>query len=763
MPLVKDLHAREDAEDTDKFGDGADDVIDVTDPWAQFEREQEEAEQRAKVKKGTTAVVKHQSIWENKYLVMLRLWVRNSKVLKYIWNMIKKCWQSMPSTQKKVYPSIYKPGKSADFGGDDDDDDGVVGESKKSNQGGADGAEAGGEGSGGGGEMGLVPLSGGSSTKSLKANTPKGDGGKLKVKPGSATPGERPSTGDDDSDKDLENNDGGDDAEEETRLLPVDPSTLSFDKALTGGYLNRKELIALGSWFGGLFFVMMFGVTLSLAGAGPVWMGHILWVATIMFICTMVPVVKYFNTYTFDEYMWAMVCFVGLFHFIFCLTFFLTHLEADPGRVGSLWMLNFFLYYPVFLYISFEIYRWYDSGFVFREIDTNRDGRFSIWEILNYLRAAPVLIAVVILFNWQLYVWVSFTVGQVATLLLILAVVAYIYLRDWATNDFYLSPELSILGGYAINLTIFITFCVAIFSTGNPIFPASVCCFTIMFRFLTRVVHRLSLADRDAMIFFSPFVMPVYSYDSQHHDVIDEAHIILNIFYIMVTGVIWGCLMAIFYYPIDIGVALASCFLLGIAALVALAVSHMPMQLAKSACMLTSEAIVEAANAAREKFLDRKLPLNMEMRDWHGEAPPVDEEAEAEQREKKKTPLDRLKERSSLINALDVVNDVRSLKYVRNEHIEANVNVDDQDEYELRWYQQMWVDFKIFVKQTMEMVPMVNKTDDWKRHDQGTFGFKEAAQEMFIPGKGPLSFLCLDGFIYRQLAGLKDHVKYDKW
>jgi hypothetical protein len=367
-------------------------------------------------------------------------------------------------------------------------------------------------------------------------------------------------------------------------------------------------------------------------------------------------------------------------HFVYCLTFFLAYEKADIGQVGSLWTFDYFIYYPLFLYILFEVYRWYDSGYKFIDLDGNHDGRISFREALNYMRATPVLIVGVIMFNWQLYVWVNVLVGEIVTLLLIIAIIAYVYLRDWAMNDFYLTPELLILGGYAIKLTLFITFCISFFGSDNPIFAISVFCFTLMFQRCLVVGQKIATEGSETMFFFSPFVMPVYSYDSQKQDVINESELALSIFYCLMIGVVWGCFMAVFYYPVDIGVALACCFLLTIAALTALAVSYIPMQLAKASNMLTPDGIVEVANAAKEKFSERKLPINLEMKEWDtGHDHKIEEDVP-------KTPLDKLKDRTALSNAVDLINDVRALKYVREEKMVTDTEeLADVDEYEPKW------------------------------------------------------------------------------
>lgn len=708
MPLVKDLRGRDDAVDNDKFGN-SDDVIDATDPWAQYERDEEEeveakrAAIRAKKKAVTTTVAKKESIWKNKYVVgTLKCLKMCGRGVAQAYERVNTMTSSMTS---KVAPS--------DKYGIDDDEEGA-------------------------GDAG---------------DTEKGPGA-LVTKPGS-TKAKKPNQSGEGGGGDVENPDG--EEGEEDALVDVDVDALSFDQAMWGGYLNQQEYTLLTCWYGGLFMIFMFGLTLSLA-IQPAYIGQVIWVATITFVCTMVPIIKYFNTYTFDKYMWQLVKYVMLLHFLFCLIFFVAYLNADLGNVGSLWTFDYFIYYPLFVYILFEIYRWYDSDFKFTDLDGNHDGKISFKEALNYMRATPVLICGIIMFNWQLYIWVNVLVGEVVTLLLIIGVVAYIYFRDWATNDFYLSPELLILGGYAIKLVLFITFCVALFSSMNPIFAISVFCFTLMFQLMLSIGQKIAVDGLDTIFFFSPFVLPVYSYDAEHQDIVDESELALKIFYILMVGVTWGCFMTVFFYPINVGVALACCFLLTIAALTSLAVSNIPMQLAKASTMLNPDGIVECANAAKEKFSERKQPINLEMKEWDVGKGDVQEDTAVA-----KTPLEKLKDRTALSNAVDLINDVRALKYVREEQAATMTEeLADVDEYELKWHQQLWVDMKSGFKQLIEMVPIPQHTG-WNKHSQGTFGFKDAAMELLILGKGPLGFLGMEGMWYRFLMSCRDSPSWQRF
>ena len=130
-------------------------------------------------------------------------------------------------------------------------------------------------------------------------------------------------------------------------------SSMSFNRAAWTGNLTRAEYTALASWYGGMLLIMFYGITLSKTVV-PDYLGLLIWVIIVqhsityclpcenywvtfpqvsswLVICTVVPVLKYFNTYTFDDTMLFMVKFNLTFHFFFCLLFFVVTLQMDIG------------------------------------------------------------------------------------------------------------------------------------------------------------------------------------------------------------------------------------------------------------------------------------------------------------------------------------------------------------------------------------------------------------------------------------------------
>jgi hypothetical protein len=104
-----------------------------------------------------------------------------------------------------------------------------------------------------------------------------------------------------------------------------------------------------------------------------------------------------------------------------------------------------------------------------------------------------------------------------------------------------------------------------------------------------------------------------------------------------------------------------------------------PGKLAKAAALLNAESIIEVAGVAKEKFFERKQPLNLESTEEEDDDvyPVLTEEQERDMELAKerasKASLDKQKERQSITIAVDIINDTRSLKYVKQEHVESNI------------------------------------------------------------------------------------------
>ena len=113
-------------------------------------------------------------------------------------------------------------------------------------------------------------------------------------------------------------------------------------------------------------------------------------------------------------------------------------------------------------------------GYIIIALDQDGDGEVTMKEYIEYFQAYPAIFIMLVVLTWQFYVWIGNTLGKIFLILNFIGIGGYIFVRDWAINDFFLSPELSGIGSYVIKITVYITLLTSLFSSGNPVFSLSV-------------------------------------------------------------------------------------------------------------------------------------------------------------------------------------------------------------------------------------------------------------------------------------------------
>jgi hypothetical protein len=542
--------------------------------------------------------------------------------------------------------------------------------------------------------------------------------------------------------------------EEETGVVavsgPVRVSEMPFWSAVFAGYLTRSEYLALWSWFGGMFLIFIMGNVLA-ATSPPEYMGHVIWVATIILICTVVPIVKYFNTYVIDDTIKHFVYFLALIHVVFSFSFFGAALDGNADTVASLWMLDYLVYYPLFVYLGIQLYKWRDDGWIIEKLDKDGDGDVTWKEYVVYFQAYPVIFAGIVLLIFQMYVWVGVVIGNIGLLMLLTSMIGYIFARDWATNDFFLSENLTKAGDYVLQFIILVTFLTSLFYPDNPAFPLSVFFFTFVFRCASKIFGRVIVAEPDTVIFMSPFVMPVYSYNSSKNDIVNEEDLAKQIATILLAGALWGTFMAMFLYPVSVGVIVACVFLMIIFAIVSYAVSYVPLRMGDLAAMMSPETMMNAVNAALEKFDERRSPLETTMIGWEGgdiddyeeqDMLMLDEDrVDGGQKAMKKT-------RTALELATELIDDTRAMQYVRDDKPAKIINIEDEDEIVLPWYQKYWNQFVAQMKVIYESIFPPGLYKGYRKHSEALLSLTDMIAEALLTGRGPMGFVGLEGLWY---------------
>jgi hypothetical protein len=691
-PLV-DLKVREGA-DSDKFGSG-EGVIETDDPWAQFadEENEEDGEDASLVKKvkkkKKESSGERQGFMKHPCIVGFKEGFVANPVGKVIAQYLTNCFQFIKDRTKKS--KKIQPVKKYD----PDDPEGEKDSDRDEEEGEGEGA------------------------KQMEDDL------------------------DVDGEKDvLENDDDG----------PVKLEDMKFWAAVRGGYLTREEYIALGAWYTGLLLIMLMGIILSKI-MYPEFMGHLLWVGVIIVMFTFIPIVKYFNTYVIDETMKQFAVSACVIHFLFSICFFAAALDADIGIEASLWTLDWFFYYPVFVYLVIEGYTWRDQGYIIEKLDKDGDGDVTWEEYFEYFKFYPIIVILFILFVFQSYVWFGSLVGNLALLLFLAAGTFFIFVRDWAQNNFYLSEELTAIADKILTFILVITGLTSLFYPENPVFPLSVFFFTLLLKQGARIVARMMVAEPNTIIYISPYIMPIYSYDSRSNDLVEENLVAQRIIIFLVTGAIWGGCMATLLHPVSIGVGIATIFLMSIAAILATAVSHVPLQLGRLVFMMSPDVLVEAVKAASENFHERKKPLQTEIENFDAQMDFLDIDAQSVE----------AKRASAISLAAELIEDTRSLGYIRDDTKAKVIDIDDEEEEViLPWYKQYWLVITTQWGHFQQAIMPVDKLKGYKRHGESILTFSDMVAQSLLTGKGPYGFFGLDGLWYSlfKYAQTKPYLKF---
>ena len=725
-PLVKDLAMREGG-DADKFGNAAAGLLDDDDPWAALEaEEEEEVNTRPKtVPKKAARIVKERGGFMNHPFVLdTKEAFEESAIGKFLILWYGKLKEYL-AKRKAAYAKI-DPNAGADVEGG-------------SRPGTAEGEEEVGE----DGETRLVALKGEGE-----------EGGEL-----------------DEDGKPLE------DKMPESENLSIMP----FYSAVFGGYLTDAEYNALFSWYGGLFLVFLMGVVLGRT-VEPYYFGHVLWMIFFVFVFALVPVYKYFHTFEIDRTMKEMGVFALFFHLLFFLVWFsIFLLDTDVTIRGGIWVLLYFIYFPMILYLFVEMVKWRDNNYVLEPLDKDGDGDVSTKEYMEFFKFYPLFGVMMTILIGLVFAWVSSIVGTVMVLMLLVSLFGFPFVWDWATNDFFISPELSNIGEWLIRVTMFLTLMIAMFEPANPLFALSVFFFVFIIRCCLKVFAKVMIADSETLLFFSPYVMPIYSYDPKNNDVVDETPVAKQILYALIAALLWGCAMSVFLYPVNVGVGVACLFLLIVTSVVVAAVSFVPLQLGKYASMLGTDVIREAAASAHEKFEERKLPLELAMPDfdkkkeaanvrahededdWDGEnkkkratATKKKEELEAKVAPVFKSQFDKDIAKSSVTLGMELVDNTRALTHVRDDGPGTVVDIMDEKEKVYGFFMKLVI---MAYDTAGKFFQAMTTKKGWQVHSESQFHFSDMVAEAILTGKGSFGFMGAEGMWFKLFKYAKEQPK----
>jgi hypothetical protein len=554
--------------------------------------------------------------------------------------------------------------------------------------------------------------------------------------------------------------------------------------AFLSNKLPRRDYMTVGAGLMGMLLVMVMGCVLN-AVVNPSWLGPTVWMAIWIFVCTAVPIIKYFHVYEIDFTMKCFAITAGFFHFMFCVCFFGAALNGDAGLVGALWIFDFFIYYPICVYLLFAVIQWIDDGCVLASKDSDwvEDEDAPLFKRRSFYQYVLVLGLSVILV-WQFYDWISALVGKISLLLLLAICVGHQFVHNWAENDFYLSEVYSFWGSIMLKIILVVTALVSLFSSSNPIFPLSVFFITYIFQNSAQLVMTVVSLPSDTLLYFSPYVLPVYTYDARKEDIIDQTEASMYFLRALLGGALWGAFLAMFLYPVSVGVGVACLFLLAIATIMAWAISYVPLSLGHYSSLLTDDAIRSAAHAAKERVAERVKPFSFEIPGFRGVIENTYNDDETSNRMKKELKLSGLREESlgpMSIPAFIESSGAQGLEK-KNEKSKSAIELASEITYDSLALTHVRDDSHAFLQDSetskepglfsrfldsCRSLFGIRKVRGWVRHNESAFTATDCVAEAIITGRGPFGFFGIDGLLYVLLSRAKNDSRFtclnQKW
>jgi len=375
----------------------------------------------------------------------------------------------------------------------------------------------------------------------------------------------------------------------------VDPVDMPPLQAFVRGYLTRADYATLACVFGFGFFVFLMGLVIG-GTVSPGYLGHAIWVGTFVLITSLLPIIKYFHTYTFTFAMYATLFASALVFTIACFVFYGVTLHGSKTNPGGLWLLTIWLLYPALLTLCSAAYMWKEEGFY-----TNKFIRVG-----TALSALPILLWIVVVFGLD-----GSHAGGIVFLIVLIAVVLVFGTHVWAENDYYLPHS------FMVGINVFLFFMAGLFifiglvSSVDIFWCFSIAMFFLALRQLGLAVQLWANRNPEAVMFYSPFVFPMYSYQPDTYDVVSENRFGALICSVLGLWLLWGLFAISFVKLLPIGVGILSLVLVVTVQLVAYVVSSTPLRLGQASLFADEWVLKQAGDIARAAFLRRREVLDV--------------------------------------------------------------------------------------------------------------------------------------------------------
>ncbi|GMI02475.1 hypothetical protein TrVE_jg11966 [Triparma verrucosa] len=511
---------------------------------------------------------------------------------------------------------------------------------------------------------------------------------------------------------------------------------MSLLSAALGGYLLTEEYYALFGTFAFFGLIFLQGLIISLSD-NLGYVGHLVWVVMYVAVFTASAFVKFFSTFgnvREDRSLMVSMMMAGLVLVGFCFLVFFLELEADPNAIGGLVLLNVLILYPIIVASFVQFWKWKDNGWVINNVDEDGDGRMSCKEVVTYFGIGPIAVAFFFIGTLELFFFNDVYLATSVLLLLGAGLIGVLFLRDWAINDFWLSAKYQSRADWLINGAQVAAFCGAILLGQD----SRMYCLSLFFLFYmvecaSQVLAWYVTMEKEEPIYFSPFLLPCYSFSAALDDIKEETNNVIWFFKLLGAGCAWGVTLAMFVSPLSYGVVITCVFLLAIVVCIAACLGHVPLQLGQTSKYVSKQDVVESALVARAKFSDRQKPIEIFNAEWQGKT-----FAKNEWDDDNETADSKLFDEEAYNLATMIEANVKSCRYVEEKKGKRRVNLDGEDG-ESYFGEEGSLDSRSTVKKKESVPPRADGLMTWE----------DAFAESIITGTGPLGFVGFFGLWYK--------------
>ncbi|KAF0687209.1 Aste57867_21065 [Aphanomyces stellatus] len=499
--------------------------------------------------------------------------------------------------------------------------------------------------------------------------------------------------------------------------LEIDFEKMTLYQAFRHGYLLHEDYLTLGCFAGLLFCLFLFGLLASFSEE-PGWLGHMIWTSAYVLIFSIAAVFKWFHVLDItDDIRYSIVFSTTLAWSMGFYLFFgvQTMILYD---VQSLWIVTILIYYPMGLLLIVALCKWRDDH----------------WVLSNFVRQAFLLLSGAMpLFLLEMYIWVSVPAGGALTFIIFTMYTTIYFLRQWVLNDYYLAPKLQkfanqIIGGCAIGFI-----ALALFFGVNLFFCFSIAIIVLLLKFLINIVAIRMSRPPDAVLFYSPYVFPIFSYNAATNNVVDENAETFNVYKALLIAFFWGCLGVMFTDPLGFGIGLSSFALLAFIGYTANLCSVTPVRMGVASKYVNESILREASAVAKGVFDARRTPLILESVEF------LDRERREKEAELEYQRLSYGKKKSKLADeaaAKEAAEADAAANAVRKSAADHALEIDDT----------LW-----------QCSNRLLADGSPARRMDALFNYADIVKDIFIRGRGPFGYVGLFGYAFHAYVKAKDH------